>query len=173
MFGCQSSYGMNKKDSQVELDDIDCKILHILLKDARTQLKVIAEACGISSVSALNRIKRLKTLGVIKGAVIFPKVSELNAPIVATIGVNLKDNQTNAVRLLVENTNLVQATPSIGKYDLIALVHASSMAELDRTAFCMRRLLGVTKVDVNVWTSMPIMLFENLDLHCRGAGSNG
>lgn len=59
----------------IDIDEIDSKILHILIQDARTSLKDIAKECGISSVSVLNRIKRLKKLGVITGATLIPSVS--------------------------------------------------------------------------------------------------
>jgi DNA-binding Lrp family transcriptional regulator len=158
---------MNQK---VEIDKVDCKILRALIKDARTQLKTIAKECGISSVSALNRIRRLKTLGVINGATLFPDVAKLGLPIVATIGINLKENQADAIKLIEEHTNLTQISASIGKYDLIALVHAESIAELDKIAFSLKRLLGVINVEINVWTSLPLMVYENIDLQPKGVG---
>jgi Lrp/AsnC family transcriptional regulator for asnA, asnC and gidA len=160
-------------NQRIEIDEVDCKILRALIKDARTQLKIIAKECGISSVSTLNRIKRMKTLGVIKGATLFPNIAEFRLPIVATIGINLKENQADVIKVIDENTNLVQISASIGKYDLIALVYAESIAELDKIAFSMRRLLGVIKVEVNVWASLPLMVFENIDLQPKEVGDNG
>jgi Lrp/AsnC family leucine-responsive transcriptional regulator len=158
---------MNQKG---EIDKVDCKILLTLIKDARTQLKTIAKECGISSVSALNRIRRLKALGVIKGAILFPNVAQLGLPVVASVGINLKENQADAIKLIKENTNLTQISASIGEYDLIALVHAGSIAELDKIAFSLKRLLGVINVEINVWSSSPLMTFENIDLQPKEVG---
>jgi Lrp/AsnC family transcriptional regulator for asnA, asnC and gidA len=149
---------------RVKIDETDCKILRALIKDARTPLKIIANGCGISSVSVLNRIKRMKSLGLIKGAILFPKIEELKLPIVAHIGISLKENQAGVVRLIDENTNLLKISKCVGKYDLVALVHSENIAELDKIAFSIKRILGVTKVEVNVWTSLPLMVFENIDL---------
>jgi DNA-binding Lrp family transcriptional regulator len=152
---------MNQK---VKIDEIDCKILRALIKDARTQLKTIAKDCGISSVSVLNRIRRLKTTGVIKGAILFPNIRQVGLPVVATIGINLTENQVDVIKLIHEKTNLLQVSASIGKYDLIALVHAESITELEKIAFSMKRITGVMKVEINMWTSPPTMAFENIDL---------
>ena len=76
----------------VNIDETDDRILHILIEDARTSLKEIARQCGISSVSVLNRIKRLKKLGVITGAMLFPAISPLTFNIVATVGMETDGN---------------------------------------------------------------------------------
>lgn len=149
---------------RVEIDETDCKILQALIKDARTPLKIIANDCGISSVSVLNRIKRMKSLGVIKGAILFPNIAEFKLPIVAHIGISLKENQADVVKLIDENTNLLKISRCVGKYDLVALVHSENIAELDKIAFSMKRILGVTKVEISIWSSLPLMIFENIDL---------
>jgi DNA-binding Lrp family transcriptional regulator len=75
-------------DLSAKLDPIDLTILSMLIKDARTRLKVIAKECGTSSVVVLNRIKRLEKLGVLSGtATLFISLSSLGLPIVATIGI--------------------------------------------------------------------------------------
>jgi Lrp/AsnC family leucine-responsive transcriptional regulator len=148
----------------VEIDEIDSKILAALIRDARAKLKSIAKDCGISSVSALNRIKRLKSLRVITGAILFSNLAALELPIVATIGVNLNGNQEEVIKLIEEKTNAVEISASFGKYDMCALVHAESITELDRIAYSMKKLEGVIKVEINIWTSIPHMVYENIDL---------
>jgi DNA-binding Lrp family transcriptional regulator len=154
----------------VQIDETDSKIIYSLLDDARTPLKSIAKKCGISSVSVFNRIKRLKILGVISGgAALFPNIAQLKLPIVATIGINVKEN-FDVTPFMRKNKNLVQISPCIGKYDFIAFIHAENFGELDKTVFLIKRL-GVQKVDVNVWISPPLMVFENIDLQLKGEGA--
>lgn len=157
----------------VEIDEIDSKILRALIRDARAKLKSIAKDCGISSVSALNRIKRMKSLGIITGAVLFSNLAALELPIVATIGVNLNGNQEEVIKLIEEKTNAVEMSSSFGKYDICALVHAESIAELDRIAYSMKKLDGVIKVEINIWTSFPQMVYENIDLRPKGNDDYG
>lgn len=149
----------------VAIDETDTKILNALIKDARARVKDIAKDCGISSVSVINRIKRLKTLGVITGATLFPNVATLGLPIVATIGVNLNGNQgAEIIKLIEQQTRLIEPATSVGKYDLTALVYAENITDLDKIAYALRKTFDVPKVDVNVWATMPRMLFENIDL---------
>lgn len=150
----------------VDIDEKDAKILHILIMDARARLKDIAKECGISSVSALNRIKRLKKLKVITGSTLFPNVAELGLPFATTIGVIMDGNQKDEVlKAIGEQTNLVEPSASIGKYDLCALVFAESIDELNRTAQLVKKKFGAREVALNIWSIPPFQFFENIDLH--------
>lgn len=164
-------------DTTVKIDVIDKKILCMLIKDARTRLKDIAKNCGISSVSALNRIKRLKALGVITGATIFIRMDNLqDQGISATIGIELNWNQEEEVsKIIREQKNLMELAPSIGKYDLCALIHTNSISELERISYSIRKQPGVKSVTPIIW-SKPHNAFENFDLQLKerhGRDRNG
>jgi DNA-binding Lrp family transcriptional regulator len=150
---------------KLEIDEIDVKILNILIKDARTRLKDIAKECGISSVAVLNRIKRLKKLKVITGATLFPKLGALELPIVATLGINFNGNKDQEIiKLIDEQAYLVEPSASVGEYDLCALIYAKNLSELDKIAYSMRKRFEAIKVTINVWSGTPYMNFENIDL---------
>jgi len=151
----------------IEIDEIDNKILRILIRDARARLKDIAKDCGISSVSVLKRIKRLKTLGVITGATLFPRLDLLGLNIVATIGIEATANQDQIIKFIDEHTNLIEPSTSIGEYDLTTIVYAENIYTLEKVVSKIRKLVGVRKVTVNVWAGQPHMLFENIDLQPR------
>lgn len=149
----------------VEIDEKDVKILNILIKDVRARLKDIAKECGISSVSALNRIKRLKKLKVITGAMLFPSIGELGSPLVATIGVVLDGNKKDEIiRLISKQTNLVEPSTCIGKYDLCALVFAENISELNKAAQLVKERFGAREVALNLWSGQPHLVFENINL---------
>jgi Lrp/AsnC family transcriptional regulator for asnA, asnC and gidA len=155
----------------VKIDEIDEKILRLLIKDARTRLKDIAKDCNISSVSVLNRIKRLKTLGVITGAALFPRVALINLPTIANIGINLDSNESNEdeiIKLIGEQINLVEPSASVGKYDLCALVFTENVSELDKAVYAVRKGVGVRKIDVNIYSGEPHFVFENINLQPKG-----
>ncbi len=152
-------------NTTVEIDKIDVIILRTLVKNARARLKDIAKDCGISSVSALNRIKRLKTLGVITGSTIFIRPdSSLKHGISATIGIELNWNQEKQVsKIIREHKNLMELAPSIGKYDLCALVETKSITELEKLSYAIRKHAGAQSVTTIIW-SKPHIAFENVDL---------
>ena len=83
----------------VRIDETDKEILFLLIQDARTSLKEIANKCHISAVSVLNRINRLKKLGVITGVTIFPPIAPLGFQIVATIGMETDANVDEIVQV--------------------------------------------------------------------------
>ena len=49
------------------IDDTDRRILSVLLKDARTSLRSIAEEVGVALGTVSNRVKRMEEVGVIQG----------------------------------------------------------------------------------------------------------
>lgn len=160
-------------DTVVRIDDTDKKILSILIQDARTRLKDIAQSCGISSVSVLNRIKRLKKLGVITGAALYPDLHVFGFQIIATIGIETDANEDEVIKFIAEHTDLIEPSTSIGKYDLTALVYAESVSALDKVVYEVRKRSGVRKVTVNVWAGLPHMVFENIDLQPKDCDRNG
>ncbi|TIY07117.1 MAG: AsnC family transcriptional regulator, partial [Mesorhizobium sp.] len=46
------------------LDDLDRRLLEILIKDSRTSLKELAQQVGLSSPSVAERLRRLEDRGV-------------------------------------------------------------------------------------------------------------
>jgi DNA-binding Lrp family transcriptional regulator len=152
--------------SIVQIDEIDNKIIHLLLKDAQLSLHEIAKECNISAVSVLNRINRLKKQGVITGATLFVSLSIYDFEIIAFLGIeteNMADVQ-EILRFLKEYTFLIEPSLSIGKYDLHALVYAKDFNDLNERVAMVRRLTGIRKVEVSVWSGLPASNYENLDL---------
>lgn len=161
------------KKSCATIDEIDNEIIHILIEDARISLKEISKKCGISSVSVLNRINRLKKNGVITGATLFTTLKPLGFQIVATIGVETDLDTQEIVKFLKENAYLIEPSMSVGEFDFSALVYAESMESLNARVETIKRRYGIRKVTVNVWSGLPELNFRNLDLCPKEAGKNG
>jgi Lrp/AsnC family transcriptional regulator, regulator for asnA, asnC and gidA len=148
----------------VRIDETDKEILYLLIQDARMSLKEIASKCHLSAVSVLNRINHLKKLGVITGVTIFPPIALLGFQIVATIGMETDANIDEILQYLKNYMYLVEVSTSIGAYDLTAVVYAENMAILNERIESIRRRFGVRKVIVNVWSGLPYLNYNNLDL---------
>lgn len=152
---------------EVELDEIDVKILGALIRDARAKLKEIAKDCGLSSNAVFKRIKHLKSIGVIVGTTLYPDAKQFGYTHIATIGVNLDYAQETKIANLFRErakANLIELSSSIGKYDLCAFMLAKSLQELDSITQAIRKHPGVKRVAVNIWVSEPYFFLENLDL---------
>ncbi len=151
--------------AKIEFDETDLKILRALINDARTKLKDMAKECGISSVAVLQRIKSLKKAGVITGATLFPNLREVGGVIVATLGVDLEAGKEEEILGLIQRqANVIEPSPSIGKYDLCALIFAENLVNLENTTQTVRKRDGVKRVTTNMWGSNPAMIFQNIDL---------
>jgi len=66
--------------------------------------------------------------------------------------------------LIQKQTNLIEPSPSIGKYDLCALVFAESLVNLENTTQTVRKRDGVRRITTNMWISKPGMNYQNIDL---------
>jgi Lrp/AsnC family transcriptional regulator for asnA, asnC and gidA len=150
--------------TQVEIDEIDVKILRELIKDARTKLKDIAKKCGLSSTAILNRIMRLKAEGVITGSIQFLNMSQMGYMYPASIGIDLKPAQAPEIaRTFRERTNLVLLRESAGSSSFTIFLVAKSMKEIDDLKYLIRKQSGTNKIRVSLW-STPRFDFENIDL---------
>jgi Lrp/AsnC family leucine-responsive transcriptional regulator len=151
--------------TKTEIDEVDAKILGALIKDARTRLKDIARDCGLSSVAVLNRINNLKAKGVIVGATLFPDLRRLGGLIAVTLGINLDSSkEEDVIKLIQEQTCLVEPSASIGKYDFCALVFVKDLRDLDKVTQALKKQPGVTSVTANIWIPEPYQVFENINL---------
>src|SRR5438132_355982 len=73
--------------SNVELDEIDLRILGLLQEDCRTSLVRIGEQVGLSAPAVLERIKKLEAAGIVTGYRAILDARRLGLDITAFIGV--------------------------------------------------------------------------------------
>ncbi len=151
-------------NAQVEIDEIDVKILRELIKDARTKLKDIAKSCGLSSTAVLKRVERLKAAGVITGAILFSNMDQIGYMYPASIGVNLKPEQEAEIaKIFRKRTNMVLLNESAGNSSFAIFLVAKSMKDIDDLKQLIKKQTGSNKITVSIW-STPHFDFENIDL---------
>jgi len=153
------------------VDDTDKKIILALIKDARASLKDIAKTCDLSSVSVLNRVKRLKKNGVITGATLFPSLNKLGLNFAATVGLETESKAQDIITFFDEHASLVELSASFGEYDLCALVFAEDISSLNQKIDAVKRRFKISKAIVNVWSGRPEMNYENINLNPEKRGS--
>ena len=151
-------------NAQVEIDEIDVKILRELVQDARAKLKDIAKKCSLSSTAVFNRIERLKTLEVIKGAALFFDMSEVGFMYPASIGVDMELGERDQVlKIIREQSKVIIASESAGSNTLRVFLVAKGLKDIEDLKQLIRRQLGTRKVTVSIW-SAPHFLFDNIEL---------
>jgi DNA-binding Lrp family transcriptional regulator len=107
----------------------------------------------------------LKELGVIAGATLFPSLEKIGFHIVATIGMETNSKPEELTEFFEEHTHLIEPSTCIGEYDFCAVVYAEDITVLNQKINAVRKRFGIDKIVVNVWTGIPHMNFENIDLN--------
>ncbi len=124
------------------MDNIDEKIIEILKEDARKPFVEIASMVGLSESAVRRRVKALVEQGIIKKFTIelasSDKTSALAlisvSPAVDTAKVSERLKSLKGVDVVYEIT---------GQYDIVAIISAPSIAEINRCIDNIRRIQGV------------------------------
>ncbi|MDP9807420.1 Lrp/AsnC family leucine-responsive transcriptional regulator [Rhizobium tibeticum] len=114
------------------IDDVDQKILEALAENARISLKELAQAAGLSSPSAAERLRRLEERGIIAAFTIDIDPAALGYPLQAIVRVRPLPGQLHVVQRILQDTpQFVECDKVTGDDCFIARLVVRSMAELD------------------------------------------
>jgi len=118
---------LNKK-----IDNIDKKIINILLFDADTTNREIALKCNIALGTVNNRIKRLKKLGVIKKKTIHVDYEKLGYAIEVLIDLKIQKGRFYGIaKKLATDPNVFRVIDMTGDYDAELLARFHTRRQLD------------------------------------------
>ena len=120
------------KMTKLTPDPIDRALLALLRDDARAPTAELARALGLSRTTVQSRMERLKRQGVISGFTVTVP-DELEAHLVrAHVMITLAPRRSAAIEVALRRIAEVRVLHSVsGPFDLIAIVAASSIGELD------------------------------------------
>lgn len=117
----------------MQITDKDRKLLALLGEDARMPVATLARKLGLSRTTVQARIERLEQQGVISGYGV--RLSDayqsdlIRAHVLITIAPKSLSTVTAELNAIHEVTQLYSVN---GPYDLIAIIAAPSIADLDR-----------------------------------------
>ena len=114
--------------SQVQLDKLDIKILHMISDNARMAYLEIARECGVSGAAIHQRVTKLVNMGVIKGSETNIDPASIGYETCAYIGFYLKDPATlkDVVDKLSRIPEVVECHFTTGQYDIFIKLYASN-----------------------------------------------
>ncbi|MEQ8391039.1 MAG: Lrp/AsnC family transcriptional regulator [Thalassospira sp.] len=114
------------------MDEIDQKILKILMRDARISQKELAAKVGLSAPGAAERVRRLEERGIIRGFTIDVDPEALGYPLQAIVRIRPLPGKLHIVQ------QLISEIPEFGECDkvtgddcFVARLYVRSMGELD------------------------------------------
>ena len=109
-----------------KIDNLDRKILDIVMHNARTPSKVVAVECGVSRAAIHQRIQRMIALGVITGSGYHVNPKMLGFATCTYIGVNLERGAMyrTVVPEFEKIPEIVECHFTTGQYTLLLKVYA-------------------------------------------------
>ena len=109
-----------------KIDNLDRKILDIVMHNARTPSKVVAVECGVSRAAIHQRIQRMIDLGVITGSGYHVNPKMLGFATCTYIGVNLERGAMyrTVVPEFEKIPEIVECHFTTGQYDMLLKVYA-------------------------------------------------
>lgn len=119
----------------VDLDDLDLRIVAVLLRDGRSPASQIADQVGLSRPAVADRIEKLERLGVIRGTtvVVDPRTvgRELTAFISARGSVHLSPKAVKMFRDIMDLEEVLEAHTVAGDDCYLIKVRTDSIASLN------------------------------------------
>lgn len=119
----------------VELDDLDRRILGLLLRDGRAPAAQIAEQIGLSRPAVADRIEKLERQGVIRGTTVVLEPAAVGNGITAFVaarGSNLGAKQWKAFRELMQRDEVLEVHTVAGDDCYLLKVRTDSIGSLNQ-----------------------------------------
>ena len=153
-----------KGKTTFKLNDLDAKILKILLKDGRIGWDELAEACKITKNVAWKRCKAMEKKGVIKGATVQINYRDFGYDAIATLLISVNAEQMEQVMELIQKITEVKAFRQYNSvYNVRAFASLRDLNELDQIKQIIKQRIPTIGLKTYIWTGVRNMP-ENLNL---------
>jgi len=123
---------MGVPNAALGLDEIDQRMLEALARNARISLKELAEAAGLSSPSAAERLRRLEERGIISAFTVDIAPEAIGYPLQAIVRIRPLPGQLHVVERIIQDTpEFIECDKVTGDDCFIGRLVVRSMGELD------------------------------------------
>jgi DNA-binding Lrp family transcriptional regulator len=140
------------------LDEIDNKILALLMDNARLPTSTIAKRVDIARTTAIARIASMEKRGIIAGYGVRLNQELYQAAVRAYVGIAVDPRKTTALVKLLEKTPEVETFCAVsGSVDYMLTLRCQSTGDLDRLLDQIGAIDGVHQ------TSTSIILTKRID----------
>ena len=130
---------------------MDHSLLALLRADARMSVADLAKQLAVSRATVGNRIKRLEQSGVIVGYTVRLRPDAAPQEIKAWMSIAVEGDRTKeVVRILLGEPAVTSLHDTNGRWDLLAEVHAASIAELSEVLERVRKIKGIETTETSI-----------------------
>lgn len=142
-----------------QIDNVDRKILSLLMRNARMPFLEIARMCGVSGAAIHQRVKKLEDAGVIEGSRFVVKPKALGYGVCAYIGLLLTSSNKylEVIDALNEVPEIVECNFVTGDYSLIIKVFCKDNEHLMHVLVDhMQHISGIASTRTFISLAQPI-----------------
>ena len=133
------------------MDATDHQLLSLLRKDARTSVATLASKLGVSRGTVSNRVAKLEDAGIIVGYTVRLRPDAEPNEISAWMSVAVAGNETRAViASLLGEPGVSCLHDTNGRWDLLAELRATSLAELSHVLERIRLIRGISSTETSI-----------------------
>lgn len=133
------------------MDATDQGLLSLLRSNARLPVVELARQLGISRATVQNRLRRLERDGVIRGYTVKVGSDEERPVVRALMSISSENaDEANVIKSLRGNPHVSAVHHTTGRWDLIAEIHADSLASFNTIVGNLRLIDGVTATETNL-----------------------
>ena len=132
-----------------DLDELDEKILKLIVDNARVPFLEVARECNVSGAPIHQRVQKLANLGVVKGSEFIVDPEKLGYEACAFVGIFLTSPSTfdHVVKELEKIPEVVECYYTTGQYDLLIKVFAKNNKDLLRIIHNELQPLGLARTE--------------------------
>jgi DNA-binding Lrp family transcriptional regulator len=131
------------------MDNLDQRLIAKLRHDARTPVAELAQALGVSRGTVSNRMARLERDGVITGYTLRLRPDSTPDEIRAWSSIRVEGRQNTVVSALLGEPAVAALHDTNGRWDLLAELRVSSLAELSTVLERIRKVPGVSATETS------------------------
>jgi DNA-binding Lrp family transcriptional regulator len=152
--------GVSKNVQDVEIDDVDRRIITALHDDARIPNSVLADVVGIAPSTCHGRLRRLQDIGVIRGFYTDVDPAAIGRPLQAMISVSLQSKARGRIRHFIRE---IRKLPQVIDVYFLAgaddfILHVAARDTDDLRSFVVENL----NADPDVAGTQTSLIFEHL-----------
>lgn len=131
------------------LDDIDKKIIYILMDNSKSSLAIIAKEVGISTTAVHQRIKKLENAGIIENSISIINPRKIGYKVISFIGLYLDQpsHYEETIKSLNGIKEVVEAYYITGTYTAFLKVICRDNDDLMLILNKIQKLTGVNRTE--------------------------
>ena len=145
--------------ARFKLDEIDHKILDMLIENTRMPFTDIAKALDISAGTVHIRVRKMEESGIIKSSTLTVDYEKIGYTFVAYVGIFLeKNHQTQfVIERLTEIPYITQASIISGKYNILCKIRAKDTKHAKEIIFQIDDIEGVYRTESMIFSlTLPL-----------------